>query len=1098
MFYVPAEVVQKSVPDGLQIQKYHFIPDIEALLEKAVEARSLGPAAAEGWFQGLSTEGQSAQNEAARFEHWETSGALSAARSAMLTSASAQPREGNQNNFVTPTSIGEIPRPTLSSQPNNLLHPLPPPPLGLPLMPLPHYGLPPGLDSTWTMQMNSDTASMDSQKSTRTQRAAPSSREIARMKSNKKHDIVRRCRRLNPPISPDMLERLDAFEAALQIQMPLNESAWETLKERLLEQRHKVMLQDEAKNNVTRAPIPGQFRPPSRTDDYVLAHADVPIKEKLCEIAEEYIKQKWGYGGYVTYPSSPHFAADVLIYTKRAYLDQKARIESLQAQAGYLRVASEEDDTLTLDHMKWVFEQTIKPRTEQIRKDLFLCSVCTTQGNIKYFAFDSIIQHYASKHTSDFSRGTALYWKAKWPDQPPFDPHPERIRTPEPSITHTPTLSNKPLSVISPGSIMTATAQSAGWRSPDTMSLVSNTTNTLSAIVPLTRYPVAPSATGPPYLMYHTQRDVLASEVLQGWNMASKASGAPKSLQLHLALNYGFSNFSRKYSNEPALGLFSDCLKKQDLRELRDIDNLRCWECVIHGDLNARASWALHYLIAHFEKSHVERNPAAAKLKWHTDMVALPEPALIKSLLTVGDIPAPLQTFLEDAHLAAIYKAAETVRLDAPAQQQVNNGQRTEGNLQALRSPVYAAELPRVTNGYNAYQQRYATRADPSTAATWGEVNSSRDMWSASSRTMRGDELSESDSTSRRYGVPDRDRYPLELGLSPYRPTSLSASGVALEDRHENIIHAAAEPMTRSNTIRPARPQRSNEKPHVTSAADDFLSTIESSLDVEMAESGLDSARSAIGSKPVSRSNSAAGSAVRVSRRATPDYVSRREATANARALYEHTQQAARTILQAEPAPGYHPRSPTTLASRDNIPQQTMPMERGPSRVIEFDEQGTPIPQEGRVYHELSPPQHNFTRRLVDRYGRLEEPVPPNYYRGHPVELREVPIERVHYPADGGYPRYAYEPVERVPAHPYHRDRLYDQTTGQYYVAEHPTTGQYVEIINPSGRPSTHYEERSRMVQYREIDPANHGNEHRARPHEQRHGGYPSNNYQGR
>ena len=64
-----------STPN-LQLTKYYFRPQIEALQRKLDDAKALSMAAAEEWYKGLEISGKQLLADAARWEQWEASGGL--------------------------------------------------------------------------------------------------------------------------------------------------------------------------------------------------------------------------------------------------------------------------------------------------------------------------------------------------------------------------------------------------------------------------------------------------------------------------------------------------------------------------------------------------------------------------------------------------------------------------------------------------------------------------------------------------------------------------------------------------------------------------------------------------------------------------------------------------------------------------------------------------------------------------------------------------------------------------------------------------------------------------------------------------------------
>ncbi|KAK5071489.1 hypothetical protein LTR64_004733 [Lithohypha guttulata] len=1053
MNYIPHTLVRESVPLGLTPQKYYLISDIESFQEELREARSLALAAAEEWLKGLSDKGRASQADAARFENWERAGGLADARRVFAGLNDGLVHRTSSSTFNDLTG-----RPILSHAPGFRGHPIP-----SALPPLPIYAAAPGMDPPFkVMQPRSDSISMTSQTSSGSNRASKTHHERARIRAHKRADIIQRCSALNPPITKDMLERLEAFDASLKIAMPLNENSWETLKDRLFHQRRQVVLENEAKNAVRTASTPGIYEPPVRTDEYLLAHADTPRRERLCQIAEEFIKQKWAHGGWVTYPHAPRFAAEVLVRTRQAYIDEQSRIERVQTGNGFMSLTMSSDKSLKLEDMKWVFEQNIKPRTEQIRKELFLCPVCPTTPSIKYFAFESVIQHYASKHTTAFSNGSKVVtWQALWPDFPPFHVHPERIHTPEPSVTHTPNLTCQPLSVVSAGSLLTSTVPSAGWRSPDTMSLVSNTTYTFSVSgQPSKVHNLGSMAPG--VGMYELQRDELSSGLLQGWTAFPSTVHVPSSLRLFVAIALAVSTFSKKYSNSPALDLFRDCVDlKPDLKVLKDIEGLRCVECRVQRKSEARANWDLIDLIIHFSKAH-ENNRASPKVDWKHDMIALPEPAFIKIMQVRGDLPSVLRPLLEEAFRTS---TIQDVHTSHPTSGFNVRPERTEEeNPSMLYQSRSASHSDDLRNDFERAQPRYIADR-PGTAsmvAVYDDRSTAFDSASSSSRTVVGDMLFQNN-----YQQPSSQIH----SQTHYIPGRLHSASSHASFQGEDLDMPTAEAMTRTNTVRSYR-SRSDCRP--ADAAEDFLSALDAHVDTEMAESSVVLSQSARTPRPASRSNDVVKPNDITGQRQPSNHVIRPRTTTVVPVPERFVQSFSRAHYP-DPVP-LHGRVATTTWPRDDARTIAEPIARQRSNVIEFDQYGDPVINSGIVFQQVSSPRGVVTRQYIPIYDQPTTTSPVDG-RGHTAELRYRNQEEIRHIDDRVHPRYHYPPVNHIARPGHYLERLYDPYTGRYYVSERPQVQTYAEIEDVNPRGPIYYDEHGRLVNHRDAEVRHSGDE---------------------
>jgi hypothetical protein len=276
-------------------------------------------------------------------------------------------------------------------------------------------------------------------------------RDVHQMKAERRAEIERRCLELVPPIMPSTLVYMDSFVAALQITIPLNDNAWEALKPRLLAQREAAE-QREGEQRAANAHLQAKAEE-RRQQEMQLKEArenlereweeiQRPVRDKIESYADDYIREVWRNGAAVTFQNSPQFGADVLLHVRKRYFEALAQEDAMLMDRGFSVQPNSPGGSsrrLTLEHLKWVFDSKVKPWTENLRKELFLCSVCGSPS--KYYALDAVIQHYASKHTSALSMGTSVvYWKAEWPEESPFDPQPSLARNRIPPVEYSTTV----------------------------------------------------------------------------------------------------------------------------------------------------------------------------------------------------------------------------------------------------------------------------------------------------------------------------------------------------------------------------------------------------------------------------------------------------------------------------------------------------------------------------------------------------------------------------------------------------------------------------------------------------------------------------------
>lgn len=229
---------------------------------------------------------------------------------------------------------------------------------------------------------------------------------------------------------------MENFQAAIQISQPLTEQAWQVLKPRLLIQRTYAEMKEKDRieqtqllqaENKQRRQQEVQLKETKESLDRGWASIQMPIRSKIAKFADEIIQNSWAGGKSVTKEDSPKFAADVLLYVRRRFYDE-VNHESEDGTSNREISKNNQPDSassrmLILENMKWLFDTKIKPLTEHFQKELFLCNGC--DGNFKLYGLDSVVQHYAAKHTHNLSLGNqVVHWRAEWPKQPPFHPEP--------------------------------------------------------------------------------------------------------------------------------------------------------------------------------------------------------------------------------------------------------------------------------------------------------------------------------------------------------------------------------------------------------------------------------------------------------------------------------------------------------------------------------------------------------------------------------------------------------------------------------------------------------------------------------------------------
>jgi hypothetical protein len=441
------------VPGNIPFTKIFLSKHVEGLKEEFSTVKALGPGTAEEWLKGLEDRGKNHRLDVARWEKWELAGGVLQMRTMHHPgeAISRSTQSSSSANSVSASASSGVPSRIPSAAESQ------------------SYGsyIPSFLDHNDSSSVISALLRMRSIKPPASCISSPDNadtgpffrpqlpaqpvqqahqprlrtrEEVLEMKTTRRKEIERRAMMLKPPLSPNILVHIPSFQAALQIPLPLDDSAWELLKPRLLAQRadaeqrehreqeisaHSRIIQERSEE---RRNLEGPSRESKELMDKDWDDAQAPLRAQISIYADETIRDGWDDGHKVNKDNSPRFAADVLLYVRKRFYAEMAKDSSAARAAGQepLRDPPEGPYTqkLTLENMKWLFDTKIKPHTESFRKELFLCNGC--EGNLKAYGFEGVIQHYAAKHTNALSLGSiVVHWRSEWPELPPFHPDPQ-------------------------------------------------------------------------------------------------------------------------------------------------------------------------------------------------------------------------------------------------------------------------------------------------------------------------------------------------------------------------------------------------------------------------------------------------------------------------------------------------------------------------------------------------------------------------------------------------------------------------------------------------------------------------------------------------
>lgn len=444
----------------MQLSKRYYRVHIDEIRNRLNHARELGKPSAEEWFKGLETDGKERLEDVVRWEQWEAKGGLKKVNQPPhikplgvggSTASGIKPeskKNGAHSDRSTPQGLRLPPKPIMDSDGPMMVNHVAPPNVSTSLpcksthvcghqrMVVSEPSALASFPPSWVASAPYSENILQRHPAPHQARPERSIREVNEAKANRRQEIERRCAALDPPLLPNVLVHMEAFQAAIQISQPLNDQAWHVLKPRLLTQRayaerreneraaHNEQLQAEHKQ---RRQQEAQLKETRENLDREWESIQFPIRTHITRLAEERIETKWANGKGVTKDNCPKFAADVLMYVRQKFYDEIGQEDEATAVVSESTKLDGTDRSasrmLSLENMKWLFDSQIKPLTENFQKELFLCNGC--DGNFKFYGLESVVQHYAAKHTTSLSLGNqVVHWRAEWPEHPPFHPEP--------------------------------------------------------------------------------------------------------------------------------------------------------------------------------------------------------------------------------------------------------------------------------------------------------------------------------------------------------------------------------------------------------------------------------------------------------------------------------------------------------------------------------------------------------------------------------------------------------------------------------------------------------------------------------------------------
>jgi hypothetical protein len=506
-----------------------------------------------------------------------------------------------------------------------------------------------------------------------TQRTVRNAHEVEAMRQARRADIERRCLELHPPLQASALQHIKAFRDTMQITTSLTDAQWENmLKPKILEEREAAELLEHQRAQqlaALQAAIPSSLseeafaRPAKEVYDREYEHSQSPLRSKLGEYASDHINGHWLQGRSLDRDSAPLFAVDVLLHVRQRYIaDREAGIlTSVIEGAPKFRLAKQAtpplDPFLSLDNMKWVFDNKVRTYTDHLKRELFICAGCAEDRKPKWFAFEGLIQHYGAKHTSAFSKGNVVvHWQtAEWPDESPFFENPAafikaerkfsgakshgRSRgTPQGSIDDT-VRTPAPVAMLSDNPMFSAGPAPAPVP-------VSGHNGTYQAQHPPGTYgyqyqTVQPRAN----LSQAAQVAKISADAREVWDQldgVKELSEALECVRMQTVIHYVVTRFVERFGHVPNLDLLTDALTTNEMmKPIKSTHALACKWCTAeqtdgtadqisyYARIRKMKLYNISALVTHFKITH---QPHGA-LEWDREMIELPDKPLVEELM---------------------------------------------------------------------------------------------------------------------------------------------------------------------------------------------------------------------------------------------------------------------------------------------------------------------------------------------------------------------------------------------------------------------------------------------------------------------------------
>jgi hypothetical protein len=502
-----------------------------------------------------------------------------------------------------------------------------------------------------------------------TQRPVRNAHEVEAARQARRADIERRCLELDPPLQANALQHIKAFRDTMQITTPMTDAQWENmLKPKILEDREAAELQEHQRAQqlaALQAAMPSAAhdeafsRPAKEVYDRDYEQSQEPLRLKLGEYASDHINGHWLQGRSLDRDSAPLFAVDVLLHVRSRYIADRdaGNLTSVIQGAPKFHLAKQStpplEPFLSLDNMKWVFDNKVRTHTDAHRRELFICAGCFEDVKTKWFAFEGLIQHYGAKHTSAFSRGNVVvHWQtAEWPDEPPFFENPasfvkaerkfsggrshgrakgthpgsfgDTVRTP----TQVAVLSDNPMFSAGPASASTQNGYHPAHHTQGNHGFQN--------------LPAQPRAD----LGQEAQVAKISADAREIWDQLDGVKELREALEcvrMQTVIHHVVTRFVERFAQVPDLDLLTDALATNELmKPIKSTHALACKICTseqtdgtavqisYYARIRKMKLYNISALVTHFKITH---QPHGA-LEWDRNLIELPDTPLVTELL---------------------------------------------------------------------------------------------------------------------------------------------------------------------------------------------------------------------------------------------------------------------------------------------------------------------------------------------------------------------------------------------------------------------------------------------------------------------------------